>query len=118
MNTSDIQGAQPKKVNTIQKGLKRRNFFEDGQIEQLHLKDKYGRKNVSSNVITHEKDNNNFGSYASVEALKAANQGPQGYRKNIGNTYAPPLMNYASNNSPSRDHSPNVGEKVNTLGET
>ena len=90
LNTSDIKGAQPKKVSDVVKGLKRRNFFDDGQIENLHLKDKYGRKNVSSNIITHEKEiNNNFGSYATAEVNRSI-YGPQGYRKNVGNTFAPP----------------------------
>ena len=53
LTTHDIKGAQPKKINQVYKGLKRRNFFEQNQIENLHLKDKYGRKNFSTNPISH-----------------------------------------------------------------
>lgn len=53
LTTNDIPGAQPKKINQVSKGLKRKNFFEENQIENLHLKDKYGRKNFSTNPIAH-----------------------------------------------------------------
>ena len=61
----------------VSKGLKRRNFFEDATTENLHLKDKYGRK--GNNLIAHDQL---APSYATTQ--------PPGYnRKNIGATFAP-----------------------------
>jgi len=42
--TTDIPGAQPKQVTKVSRGLKRGNFFDNDQIESLHMRAKYGVK--------------------------------------------------------------------------
>ena len=67
-------------------------------MENLHLKDKYGRKNFSNFSIAHE--------YTSSQVLGPQKHIPQ---KNFGTIYAPPIRKQVE--AESRNHSIKEGSK-------
>ena len=66
------------------KGVKRRNFFDDKIIEDLHLKVKYGKLDNSDNPIEH--DSRVYAVQDSSYKSRLKN------RKNEGTSYAPPFI--------------------------
>ena len=78
----------------MSKGLKRRNFFQDQQIENLHLKVKYGKNNSMSNPIAHD-----FQANFHTQTLPPVAR----VHKNQGNTYNPPVAPVQPSNPGSKD---------------